>query len=118
MAAFTLPTSPRTMVVTYAPPIWIVLMTSTLAALHIASVASTRPVHPRVSIRPRAWPYELLPSAINHLVIFSPQPVRARLRPSSLASCRLDHHAGAGSRAQRQPCRRDRPLRRRHPPML
>src|SRR5580704_12672482 len=53
-AAFTLPTSPRTIVVTKAPPIWIVLMISTLAALHMASVASTRPTQPLVSISPSA----------------------------------------------------------------
>jgi hypothetical protein len=53
-AAFTLPTSPRTIVVTKAPPIAIDLTTSTLAALHIASVASTRPTQPLVSIMPRA----------------------------------------------------------------
>src|ERR1700733_8190309 len=37
-----------------------VLTTSTFAALHIASVASTKPVKPLVSIRPRAVPNELL----------------------------------------------------------
>src|SRR5690349_24681443 len=65
-AARTLPTSPRTIVVTKAPPIWIVLTTSTLAALHIASVASTRPTQPLVSIIPRALPKEplLLPSLL------------------------------------------------------
>src|SRR5689334_25189541 len=62
-AARTLPTSPRTIVVTYAPPIWIVLTTSTLAALHIASVASTRPTQPLVSTRPSAEPYEPFPSS-------------------------------------------------------
>src|SRR5213080_1220590 len=64
-AAFTLPTSPRTIVVTNAPPIWIVFTSSTLAALHIASVASTSPTQPLVSISPKALPQEpflLLPS--------------------------------------------------------
>src|SRR5439155_10051326 len=45
---------PRTIVVTNAPPIWIVLTTSTLAALVIASVASTSAVQPLVSIIPIA----------------------------------------------------------------
>src|SRR4051794_2689598 len=60
-AAFTLPTSPRTIVVTNAPPIWIVLTTSTFAALSIASVASTDPTHPLVSIKPSAVPLIPLP---------------------------------------------------------
>src|SRR5689334_11635707 len=60
-AAFTLPTSPRTMVVTNAPPIWIVFTTSTLAALVIASVASTSATQPLVSIIPSACPYAPLP---------------------------------------------------------
>src|SRR5580700_3892544 len=68
-AALTLPTSPRTIVVTNAPPIWIVLTNSTLAALHMASVASTRPTQPLVSIRPKALPKEPLEdSDIEHFL--------------------------------------------------
>src|SRR5215207_2935737 len=68
-AALTLPTSPRTIVVTKAPPIWMVFTTSTLAALHIASVASTRPTQPLVSIKPRACPKLPFPvSAIGMLL--------------------------------------------------
>src|SRR4051812_29024185 len=63
-AARTLPTSPRTIVVTNAPPIWIVLTISTLAALVIASVASTSATQPFVSTNPRALPYEPFSSAI------------------------------------------------------
>src|ERR1019366_8158258 len=53
-AARTLPTSPRTIAVTYPPPICTVFTSSTLAALTIASHASTRPTRPRVSINPIA----------------------------------------------------------------
>src|SRR5215212_8906696 len=78
-AAFTDPTSPRTIVVTNAPPIWIVLTTSTLAALHIASVASTRPTQPLVSIRPSALPNAFpFPSAIGFSVARPTRPCDQR----------------------------------------
>src|SRR4051794_7892519 len=48
-AARTLPTSPRTIVVTNAPPIWIVFTISTLAALHIAPPTLEGPPVPHVA---------------------------------------------------------------------
>src|SRR4051812_4491060 len=77
-AAFTLPTSPRTIVVTNAPPMPMVLTTSTLAALHIASVASTRPTQPLVSIMPSAVPKEPLP--ISAMTV-SPVSLDQKARP-------------------------------------
>src|SRR5438270_8377678 len=53
-AARTEPTSPRTSVVTYAPPICTWPARVTLAALHMASVAAMVAIRPLVSIRPRA----------------------------------------------------------------
>src|SRR5262249_32132396 len=53
-AARTEPTSPRTKVVTYAPPICTWPARDTLAALHIASVAAMVAIRPLVSTRPRA----------------------------------------------------------------
>src|SRR3954447_20141992 len=93
-AAFTEPTSPRTIVVTNAPPIWIVFTISTFAALVIASVASTSGVQPFVSIIPiasaigvsvvfpRGWPLKWLAQmSLFHL--------RWRLRAGRLL---LGHH--------------------------
>ena len=54
MAAFTLATSPRQTTVSMPPPMGMVLTMPTLAALAIASVASTLPVKPLVSIMPIA----------------------------------------------------------------
>src|SRR5208282_1386477 len=48
------PTSPRTIAVTYPPPICTVFTSSTLAAFTIASHASTNPTRPFVSINPIA----------------------------------------------------------------
>src|SRR5262245_55169484 len=53
-AALTLPTSPRASTVISPPPIWIVFIRLTLAALTMASLASTLPTYPRVSIIPNA----------------------------------------------------------------
>src|SRR5688500_2422470 len=72
-AAFTLPTSPRTIVVTNAPPIWIVLTTSTFAALVIASVASTSATQPLVSMSPRAFPNDPF-SAMTSSVAWASRP--------------------------------------------
>src|SRR5205085_5412786 len=54
VAAFTAATSPRTTAVTYPPPIFSYPTSSTLAALTIASAASTIPTKPLVSINPSA----------------------------------------------------------------
>src|SRR5262249_46315319 len=54
VAALTAATSPRTIAVTYPPPIFSNPTSSTLAALTIASAASTMPTKPLVSIIPRA----------------------------------------------------------------
>src|SRR5436190_19255334 len=68
-AARTLPTSPRTNVVTNAPPICTCPASVTLAALHIASVAAIVAIRPLVSIRPSAspLPFRPLPIAIGSL---------------------------------------------------
>ena len=54
VAAFTAPTSPRTMTVTRPPPISRWPSTCTLAALTMASAASMAPTRPLVSISPSA----------------------------------------------------------------
>src|SRR5215813_6177174 len=54
VAAFTAATSPRTIAVTYPPPVFSKPTSSTLAALTIASAASTMPTNPLTSIIPRA----------------------------------------------------------------
>src|SRR5882724_1740758 len=54
VAAFTAPTSPRTITVTRPPPICSRPISTTFAALTIASAASMAPTRPRVSTRPRA----------------------------------------------------------------
>src|SRR5262249_15846043 len=56
IAARTLPTSPRTNVVTKALPICTWPARVTFAALHIASVAAIVAIRPRVSISPSASP--------------------------------------------------------------
>src|SRR5258708_39543301 len=53
-AAFTLPTSPRASTVINPPPMEIVFTRLTFAALTMASLASTLPTYPRVSIIPNA----------------------------------------------------------------
>src|SRR5689334_7828657 len=60
-AARTLPTSPRTTVVTNPPPTCTRPPRLTLAALSMASVPSIIPTRPLVSIRPRASPLNPLP---------------------------------------------------------
>src|SRR6185295_1711265 len=54
VAAFTAPTSPRTNTVTYPAPIYSLPSSCTLAALTIASAASTAPTKPFVSTIPSA----------------------------------------------------------------
>src|SRR5262245_14564736 len=54
VAAFTAPTSPRTMTVTYPAPMYSFPISATLAAFTIASAASTDPMRPFVSMSPRA----------------------------------------------------------------
>ena len=53
-AAFTAPTSPRTITVTRPEPIFSLPTSSTLAALSIASAASIAPTRPLVSTIPNA----------------------------------------------------------------
>src|SRR5712692_2504792 len=53
-AAFTAPTSPRTVTVTYPEPIYSLPVRTTLAALTMASEASIAPTKPLVSIIPNA----------------------------------------------------------------
>src|SRR3954470_24833114 len=62
-AARTLPTSPRTIVVTNAAPMPTRPTRLTLAALSIASVASMTPTRPLVSTRPSASPFRPPPEA-------------------------------------------------------
>ena len=57
VAAFTAPTSPRTMTVTYPEPIFSYPMRCTLAAFTMASAASMAPTRPRVSMSPSASPF-------------------------------------------------------------
>src|SRR6266478_9260949 len=59
-AAFTLPTSPLHNTVIRPPPMGMVLTRFTLAALTIASLASTLPTYPLVSIIPNASPISYL----------------------------------------------------------
>src|SRR2546426_1610427 len=54
VAAFTAPTSPRTITVTYPAPIYSLPIRRTLAAFTMASAASTAPMRPLVSISPNA----------------------------------------------------------------
>src|SRR5215470_12486813 len=54
VAALTAPTSPRTRTVTYPAPMYSLPTSTTLAALTIASAASTEPISPRVSTMPSA----------------------------------------------------------------
>src|SRR5580765_653525 len=54
VAAFTAPTSPRTITVTYPAPMYSLPIRMTLAALTIASAASIDPISPFVSISPSA----------------------------------------------------------------
>src|SRR5262245_54520573 len=54
VAAFTAPTSPRTITVTNPPPTFSLPSRVTLAALTIASAASMAPTRPFVSIKPSA----------------------------------------------------------------
>src|SRR5437660_2007177 len=54
VAAFTAPTSPRTITVTYPAPIYSLPINTTLAAFTIASAASMAPTKPFVSIIPNA----------------------------------------------------------------
>src|SRR5512147_2439694 len=54
VAAFTAPTSPRTITVTYPPPTYSLPMRVTFAALTIASAASIAPTRPLVSTIPNA----------------------------------------------------------------
>ena len=56
VAAFTEATSPRTMAVTSPASTFCHPTNATFAVLTIASVASTMPTKPRVSMRPRASP--------------------------------------------------------------
>src|SRR5262245_19478422 len=54
VAAFTAPTSPRTITVTYPAPMYSLPARTTFAVLTIASAASMEPISPFVSTRPRA----------------------------------------------------------------
>src|SRR4051812_24028385 len=93
VAALTAPTSPRHMTVTYAAPMYSLPISVTLAVLTMASAASTDPMRPLVSMRPRAsWdirpPRETLtygaPPTIAppHEIRYDPlSPEPDRLRP-------------------------------------
>ena len=54
VAAFTAPTSPRTITVTYPAPMYSLPTSTTLAALTMASAASIEPIRPLVSTIPNA----------------------------------------------------------------
>src|SRR5213596_1198739 len=60
VAAFTDPTSPRTIAVTRPASTFCQPTNTTLAVLHIASAASIIPTRPRVSTRPSASPISRL----------------------------------------------------------
>src|SRR5436190_23829531 len=60
VAAFTDPTSPRTIAVTRPASTFCQPTNTTLAVLHMASAASIMPIRPRVSTRPRASPISRL----------------------------------------------------------
>src|SRR3954470_12798176 len=69
-AARTLPTSPRTIVVTYAAPMPTRPTSVTLAALSIESVASMTPTRPLVSTSPSASPFKAWPPAAPRGLFF------------------------------------------------
>src|SRR5579864_953845 len=81
-AARTEPTSPRTKVVTYAPPICTCPANFTLAALHIASVAAMVAISPFVSTSPNASLPRLLVAAMmisNFQMMKNPTGSKTRL---------------------------------------
>src|SRR5690349_4095739 len=70
VAALTAPTSPATITVTRPPPMLCLPISSTFAALTIASAASIAPTNPFVSTRPNASPLAIVVSPILYLYVY------------------------------------------------
>src|SRR3954468_12350381 len=95
VAAFTEPTSPRTMAVTRPASTFCQPTKTTFAVLTMASAASIIPIKPRVSIIPSASPisrFSLSANAENYTL--EPAPATLNLRDQSGESSRVDRVAG------------------------